>query len=110
MLDGSNLYWISSKAVVLATGGGGHLFTNTTNPSQSAGEGISLAWEAGALIQDLEFIQFHPTALKFYGAPCFLISEAMRGEGAVLIDKNGNSPVAHLKDKELSSRDQVSRE
>ncbi len=109
VLDGSNLYWISSRAVVLATGGGGHLFTNTTNPSQSAGEGISLAWKAGALIQDLEFIQFHPTALKFYGAPCFLITEALRGEGAVLIDKNGNSPVDHLKDKELSSRDQVSR-
>ena len=109
VLDGSNLYWISSKAVVLATGGGGHLFTNTTNPSQSAGEGISLAWKAGALIQDLEFIQFHPTALKFYGAPCFLISEALRGEGAVLVDKYGNSPVDHLKDKELSSRDQVSR-
>ena len=109
VLDGSNLYWISSKAVVLATGGGGHLFTNTTNPSQSAGEGISLAWKAGALIQDLEFIQFHPTALNFYGAPCFLISEALRGEGAVLIDKHGNSPVNHLKDKDLSSRDQVSR-
>ncbi len=109
VLDGSNLYWISSKAVVLATGGGGHLFTNTTNPSQSAGEGISLAWKAGALIQDLEFIQFHPTALKFYGAPCFLITEALRGEGAVLVDKYGNSPVDHLKDKELSSRDQVSR-
>ena len=109
VLDGSNLYWILSKAVVLATGGGGHLFTNTTNPSQSAGEGVALAWKAGALIQDLEFIQFHPTALKFYGAPCFLISEALRGEGAVLIDKYGNSPVDHLKDKELSSRDQVSR-
>ena len=109
VLDGSNLYWISSRAVVLATGGGGHLFANTTNPSQSAGEGISLAWKAGALIQDLEFIQFHPTALKFYGAPCFLITEALRGEGAVLIDKNGNSPVDHLQDKELSSRDQVSR-
>ena len=109
VLDGSNLYWISSRAVVLATGGGGHLFTNTTNPSQSSGEGIALAWKAGALIQDLEFIQFHPTALKFYGAPCFLISEALRGEGAVLIDKYGNSPVDHLKDKELSSRDQVSR-
>jgi len=109
VLDGSNLYWISSKAVVLATGGGGHLFTNTTNPSQSSGEGISLAWKAGALIQDLEFIQFHPTALKFYGAPCFLITEALRGEGAVLIDKYGNSPVDHLKDRELSSRDQVSR-
>tara|TARA_B100000674_G_scaffold89625_1_gene62182 strand:+ start:886 stop:2547 length:1662 start_codon:yes stop_codon:yes gene_type:complete len=109
VLDGSNLYWIHSKAVVLATGGGGHLFTNTTNPTQSAGEGIALAWNAGAAIDDLEFIQFHPTALKFYGAPCFLISEALRGEGAVLVDINGKSPVDHLKDGDLSSRDQVSR-
>ncbi len=109
VLDGANLYWIAAKAVVLATGGGGHLFTNTTNPPQSAGEGISLAWQAGAAIQDLEFIQFHPTALKFYGAPCFLISEALRGEGAVLVDINGKSPVSHLKEKDLSSRDQVSR-
>ena len=83
----------TSRAVVLATGGGGHLFTNTTNPAQSSGEGIALAWKAGAAIEDLEFIQFHPTALKFYGSPCFLISEALRGEGAVLVDKNGESPV-----------------
>ena len=109
VLDGSSLYWIRAKVVVLATGGGGHLFTNTTNPSQSSGEGIALAWNAGAVIQDLEFIQFHPTALKFYGAPCFLISEALRGEGAVLVDKRGKSPVSHLKDGDLSKRDQVSR-
>ncbi len=109
VLDGANLYCVYSKAVVLATGGGGHLFTNTTNPAQSAGEGIALAWNAGAAIDDLEFIQFHPTALKFYGAPCFLISEALRGEGAILVDKQGNSPVAELKDGDLSSRDQVSR-
>ena len=109
VLDGANLYWIRSKAVVLATGGGGHLFTNTTNPAQSAGEGIALAWNAGAAIDDLEFVQFHPTALKFYGAPCFLISEALRGEGAVLVDLEGKSPVQELKDGDLSSRDQVSR-
>ena len=109
VLDGSNLYWITSRAVVLATGGGGHLFTNTTNPAQSSGEGIALAWKAGAAIQDLEFIQFHPTALKFYGAPCFLISEALRGEGAVLVDKNGESPVKSLQNRDLASRDQVSR-
>ena len=109
VLDGSNLYWITSRAVVLATGGGGHLFTNTTNPAQSSGEGIALAWKASAAIEDLEFIQFHPTALKFYGAPCFLISEALRGEGAILVDKNGKSPVKHLENKDLASRDQVSR-
>ena len=109
VLDGSNLYWITSKAVVLATGGGGHLFTNTTNPAQSSGEGIALSWKAGAAIEDLEFIQFHPTALKFYGSPCFLISEALRGEGAVLVDKNGESPVKHLENGDLATRDQVSR-
>ncbi len=109
VLDGANLYWIQSRAVVLATGGGGHLFTNTTNPAQSSGEGIALAWKAGAAIEDLEFVQFHPTALKFYGAPCFLISEALRGEGAILVDKNGESPVENLKDRDLASRDQVSR-
>ncbi|ABB49165.1 L-aspartate oxidase [Prochlorococcus marinus str. MIT 9312] len=109
VLDGANLYWIKSRAVVLATGGGGHLFTNTTNPAQSSGEGIALAWKAGAAIEDLEFVQFHPTALKFYGAPCFLISEALRGEGAILIDKNGESPVKNLKNRDLATRDQVSR-
>jgi len=107
--DGANLYWIQSRAVVLATGGGGHLFTNTTNPAQSSGEGIALAWKAGAAIEDLEFVHFHPTALKFYGAPCFLISEALRGEGAILIDKNGESPVKNLKNRDLATRDQVSR-
>ncbi len=109
VLDGANLYWIRSRAVVLATGGGGHLFTNTTNPAQSSGEGIALAWKAGAAIEDLEFVQFHPTALKFYGAPCFLISEALRGEGAILVDKNGESPVKNLRNRDLATRDQVSR-
>jgi len=109
VLDGANLYWIQSRAVVLATGGGGHLFTNTTNPAQSSGEGIALAWKAGAAIEDLEFVQFHPTALKFYGAPCFLISEALRGEGAILVDKNGESPVKNLENRDLATRDQVSR-
>jgi len=109
VLDGANLYFIQARAVVLATGGGGHLFTNTTNPAQSSGEGIALAWKAGAAIEDLEFVQFHPTALKFYGAPCFLISEALRGEGAILVDKNGESPVKNLKDRDLATRDQVSR-
>ena len=85
------------------------MFTNTTNPAQSSGEGIALAWKAGAAIEDLEFVQFHPTALKFYGAPCFLISEALRGEGAILVDKNGESPVKNLKNRDLATRDQVSR-
>ncbi len=109
VLDGPALRWINSKAVILATGGGGHLFANTTNPAQASGEGIALAWRAGAVLEDLEFFQFHPTALKLNGAPSFLISEALRGEGAVLVDSFGNSPVNHLKGKDLASRDQVSR-
>ena len=109
VLDGTALRWINAKAVVLATGGGGHLFANTTNPTQASGEGIALAWRAGAVIEDLEFFQFHPTALKLAGAPSFLISEALRGEGAVLVDEFGESPVKHLEGKDLASRDQVSR-
>jgi len=109
VLDGPALRWINAKAVVLATGGGGHLFANTTNPTQAAGEGIALAWRAGAVIEDLEFFQFHPTALKLEGAPSFLISEALRGEGAVLVDSLGKSPVEHLEGKDLASRDKVSR-
>ncbi len=109
VLDGPFLYWIQSRAVVLASGGGGHLFANTTNPPQACGEGLALAWNAGAAIEDLEFFQFHPTALKLEGAPSFLISEAVRGEGGVLVDSEGNSPVAHLSNKDLSPRDQVSR-
>ena len=109
VLDGPFLHWIQAKAVVLATGGGGHLFANTTNPTQAAGEGIALAWRAGAIIEDLEFVQFHPTALKLDGAPSFLLSEALRGEGAVLVDCLGESPVAHLKGLDLAPRDEVSR-
>ena len=109
VLDGPFLYWIQSRAVVLASGGGGHLFANTTNPRQASGEGLALAWKAGAAIEDLEFFQFHPTALKLEGESSFLISEAVRGEGAVLVDSQGNSPVSHLLNKDLASRDQVSR-
>jgi L-aspartate oxidase len=109
VLDGCRLQWIRSRAVVLATGGGGHLYTNTTNPAQAAGEGIALAWTAGAAVEDLEFVQFHPTALKLPGAPCFLISEAVRGEGGRLVDQAGHSPVTDLPGADLAPRDQVSR-
>ncbi len=109
VLDGPFLHWISARAVVLASGGGGHLFANTTNPAQACGEGLVLAWRAGAEIEDLEFVQFHPTALKLEGAPCFLISEALRGEGAVLVDLFGQSPVSNLFGGDLAPRDQVSR-
>ena len=109
VLDGQLLYTVQARAVVLASGGGGHLFANTTNPAQACGEGIALAWQAGAAVEDLEFVQFHPTALRLDDAPCFLISEAVRGEGGVLVDDLGYSPVAHLAQRDLSPRDQVSR-
>ena len=109
VLDGRHLYAVQARAVVLASGGGGHLFANTTNPAQACGEGVALAWQAGAAVEDLEFVQFHPTALRLDEAPCFLISEAVRGEGGVLIDGLGGSPVAHLPQRDLSPRDLVSR-
>ncbi|MCP9928983.1 L-aspartate oxidase [Cyanobium sp. CH-040] len=101
--------WVRARAVVLATGGGGHLFAHTTNPAQSSGDGVSMAWQAGAEVRDLEFVQFHPTALMLPGAPHFLISEAVRGEGARLRDSQGASPVSRLEGGDLAPRDQVSR-
>lgn len=109
VLDGNQLRWLRAKAVVLACGGGGHLFAHTTNPSQASGDGVVMAWAAGAQIRDLEFVQFHPTALMLPGAPHFLISEAVRGEGARLEDAQGKSPVSHLSGGDLAPRDQVSR-
>ncbi len=109
MLHAGRLRWLRAGAVVLATGGGGHLYANTTNPSQASGDGIAMAWQAGAAIRDLEFVQFHPTALMLPGAPHFLISEAVRGEGARLVDGHGASPVSHLPQGDLAPRDAVSR-
>jgi len=109
VLDGRRLRWLRARAVVLACGGGGHLFAHTTNPSQASGDGVAMAWRAGAAVRDLEFVQFHPTALMLPGAPHFLISEAVRGEGARLCDAAGRSPVAHLAGGDLAPRDQVSR-
>jgi L-aspartate oxidase len=109
MLHAGTLRWLQAGAVVLATGGGGHLYANTTNPSQASGDGIAMAWQAGAEIRDLEFVQFHPTALMLPGAPHFLISEAVRGEGARLLDSRGGSPVSQLPGADLAPRDAVSR-
>jgi L-aspartate oxidase len=109
MLHAGSLRWLRARAVVLATGGGGHLYANTTNPSQASGDGIAMAWQAGAVIRDLEFVQFHPTALMLPGAPHFLISEAVRGEGARLLDAHGASPVSQLPQGDLAPRDAVSR-
>jgi L-aspartate oxidase len=109
VLQTDRVQWIASRAVVLATGGGGHLFAHTTNPEQASGDGLAMAWQAGALLRDVEFVQFHPTALMLPGAPHFLISEAVRGEGARLHDQAGQSPVATLAGGDLAPRDQVSR-
>ena len=74
---------IEAAAVLLATGGAGQVFRETTNPAVATGDGVTLAWHAGAQVADLEFVQFHPTALNVPGAPRFLLSEALRGEGAL---------------------------
>lgn len=76
-----------SRAVILATGGLGQLFAHSTNPEVATGDGIAMAYRAGAEVRDMEFLQFHPTVLDLPGAPRFLISEAARGEGAIL--RNG---------------------
>lgn len=106
----NHLEWWAAGAVVLATGGGGQVFSQTTNPPASTGDGVAMAWRAGAQLRDLEFVQFHPTALKVTGAPRFLISEAVRGEGAHLIDKTGRRfAFEYHSQGELAPRDVVSR-
>ncbi|MCF3569873.1 L-aspartate oxidase [Planktothrix agardhii 1803] len=110
LIHDSRIYWVKAKAVVLATGGGGQVFAHTTNPGVSTGDGVAMAWRAGALLRDLEFFQFHPTALTQPGAPRFLISEAVRGEGAHLIDSQGHRFVFDYDERgELAPRDIVSR-
>ena len=107
---GTRVKWLRAQAVVLATGGGGQVFAQTTNPSVSTGDGVAIAWRAGALLRDLEFVQFHPTALSKAGAPRFLISEAVRGEGAHLVDSKGyRFAFDSHPSGELAPRDVVSR-
>ncbi|MEP2706826.1 MAG: L-aspartate oxidase [Roseibium sp.] len=99
-----------AKAVVLASGGVGHLFGLTTNPTESNGHGLAMAARAGAVIADAEFVQFHPTALDVGKDPAPLATEALRGEGAILINKSGARFMEGVHpDLELAPRDIVAR-
>ena len=99
-----------AKRTILATGGLGRLFRETTNPSVATGDGIALAFRAGATLQDLEFVQFHPTTLYLAGADRFLVTEAVRGEGGVLIDTAGKRFMPDYHElADLAPRDVVSR-
>jgi L-aspartate oxidase len=101
---------IGAGSVILACGGAGRLWRNTTNPAGATGDGVALAWDAGAEVVSMEFMQFHPTALALDGAPRFLISEAMRGEGAHVIDAGGRRFLFDSDARgELAGRDVVSR-
>ncbi len=105
---GLQIIW--AKATVLASGGCGQIFRETSNPKVATGDGVSMAWRAGATVTDLEFMQFHPTTLYVAGAPRHLISEAVRGEGAKLVDRDGVSIMRDLHDlADLAPRDVVSR-
>jgi L-aspartate oxidase len=108
--DNGVVHEIRARGVLLATGGLGQVYSDTTNPSVATGDGVAMAWRAGAEISDMEFVQFHPTALYLKGAPHFLLSEALRGEGAYLRNTNLTRFMAKYHDlHELAPRDVVAR-
>jgi len=101
---------IFARVTILATGGIGYIYQNTTNPEIATGDGIAMSFRAGAKIEDMEFVQFHPTALNKPGAPHFLISEALRGEGAILVNERGERFMGDYDSMgELAPRDIISR-
>jgi len=101
---------VSAGALLIAAGGAGQVYLDTTNPAVATGDGIALAAEAGAELADMEFYQFHPTAFSFPGAPRFLISEALRGEGAWLLNCRGERFMERYHPRlELAPRDVVAR-
>ncbi len=105
---GVALIW--ANAVVLAAGGAGQIFRETTNPPIATGDGLAMAYRAGCKLQDIEFVQFHPTTLYVAGAARVLISEAARGEGGILVNKRGERFMQRYSPmKELAPRDIVSR-
>lgn len=105
---GLQVIW--ARATILAAGGAGQVYRETTNPRVATGDAIAMAWRAGAVVRDLEFMQFHPTTLYIAGAPRHLISEAVRGEGATLVDRLGNRIMAGRHPQEdLAPRDIVTR-
>jgi len=111
-LDQSNGERIAAyaRSVLLTTGGAGQIFSQTTNPPVATGDGVALAYRAGAEIMDAEFYQFHPTAFHRVGAPRFLLTEALRGEGAVLRNVEGKAFMDHYHSlRDLAPRDVVSR-
>ena len=101
---------LTATHTILATGGAGQLYTLTTNPPVATGDGVALAWRAGAVVRDLEFVQFHPTALRLPGRPTFLLTEALRGEGAILRTQDGRAfmhdyhPLADLAPRDIVAR------
>jgi len=101
---------IFARVTILATGGIGYIYQNTTNPEIATGDGIAMALRAGATIEDMEFVQFHPTTLNKLGAPHFLISESLRGEGAILVNEAGKRFMLDYDSVgELAPRDIISR-